>query len=168
MEVVSNQLHAARSTSLLDLACQTLDITNESNHLSIRSKYISIKMIVQNISGHLLQGNFATDRVSTPNNEADFINISAFLPQQNTCMVKQERLKGMISKTKNSMDVLDAHKSKAKTSIAQIGSMSSVINFTSLSINMDSIITAITTTDSLPPILRQFLLNCIQITNNTE
>ena len=74
----------------------------------------------------------------------------------------------MISKTKNSMDVLDAHKSKAKTSIAQIGSMSSVINFTSLSINMDSIITAITTTDSLPPILCQFLLNCIQITNNTE
>ncbi len=126
-------------------------------------------MIGKTIAGHLLQGNFATDRVTTLNNEANSIDISAFLPQQNACMVKQERLKDMISKTKKSMDALDAHKSKAKTSIARIGSMSLVVNFTSLSINMDSIITAIShhTTDSPPPILCQFLLNFIQITNNT-
>ena len=58
--------------------------------------------------------------------------------------------------------------SKAKTSFAQIGSMSLVVNFTSLCINIDSVITAITTADSLPPILRQFLLNFVRITNNTE
>jgi hypothetical protein len=52
------------------------------------------------------------------------------------------------------MDVLDAHKSKTKTSIARIGSMSLVVDFTSLCINMDSIITAITTADSPPPIVR--------------
>ena len=75
-------------------------------------------MIGKTISGHLLQGNFATDRVTTLNNKDDSINISAFLPQRNACMAKQECLKDMISKTKNSMDDLDAHKSKAKTSIA--------------------------------------------------
>jgi hypothetical protein len=114
-------------------------------------------MIGKTIAGHLLQGNFATDRVTTLNNEANSTNTSAFLPQQNSCMVEQEHLKDMISKTKNSMDVLDAHKSKAKTSIAGIGSMSSVANFTSLCINMDSIITAITTADSLSPI---FINSC--------
>ena len=74
----------------------------------------------------------------------------------------------MIFKTKNSVAVLDAHKSKAKTSIAQIGSVSLVVGFTSLGINMDSIITAITTANSPSPTLRQFLLNFIRITHNTE
>jgi hypothetical protein len=75
-------------------------------------------MIGKTISGHLLQDNFATNRVTTLNNKATSINISAFLPQQKACMVEQECLKDMISKTKKSMDVLDAHKFKAKTSIA--------------------------------------------------
>ena len=66
------------------------------------------------------------------------------------------------------MDVLDAHKSKAKTSIAQIGTLVSIVDFSILCINMDSIIMAITTTDSPPPILRQFLMKFIRIINNTE
>ena len=125
-------------------------------------------MIGKTISGHLLEGNFATDRVTSLNNKANSINNSAFLPQQNSCMVEQERIKDMMFKTENIMDVLDAHKSKAKTSIAQIGSMSSTVDFGSLCINMDSIITAITTADSPSPILCQFLLNFVRITNNIE
>ena len=82
MEVVLNQPRAAWSTSLSNLVIQTLDITKEFDHLSIWSKYVSIKMIGKTIAGHLLQGNFATNRVATLNNEAYFINISAFLPQQ--------------------------------------------------------------------------------------
>ncbi len=66
------------------------------------------------------------------------------------------------------MDVLDMHKSKAKTSIAQIGTMVSVVDFPSLCINMDLIITAITTADSPPPILHQFLMKFIRIINSTE
>jgi hypothetical protein len=81
MEVLLNQPHAAQSTSLLDLVHQTLDITKESDHLSIQSKYASIKMIGKTIAGHLLQGNFATNRVTTLNNKANSINISAFLSQ---------------------------------------------------------------------------------------
>ena len=98
IKVVLNQPQASWSTSLSDLVQQTLEITKESDHLSIRSKYVSIKMIGKTIAGHLPQGNFTTNRVTTLNNK-----------DRNTCMVEQECLKDMISKTKNSMDVLDAH-----------------------------------------------------------
>ncbi len=74
----------------------------------------------------------------------------------------------MITNTEKSMDVLNAHKYKAKTSIAQIGTMESIVNFFSLCINMNSIITAATTADSPPPILRQFSMKFIRIINSTE
>jgi hypothetical protein len=74
----------------------------------------------------------------------------------------------MITDTKKSMDVLDVHKSKPKTSIAQIGTMLSINNFFSLCINMDLTITAITTTDSPPRILHQFLTKFIRIINSPE
>ncbi len=67
-----------------------------------------------------------------------------------------------------SMDVLDAHKSKAKTSMACISTMTFILDFLSLCINMDSTITAITTHDSPLPILRQFLIKFIRLINNTE
>jgi hypothetical protein len=83
-------------------------------------------------------------------------------------MVKQMHMRDMIANTEKSMDVLDAHKSKAETSIDQIGNMVSIVNFFSLCIDMDLIITAITTADSPPPILRQFLMKFIRIINSTE
>jgi hypothetical protein len=78
------------------------------------------------------------------------------------------RMQDMITKPENSMDVLDAHKSKTKTSIAQIGTMVSIVDFSSLCINMVLIITAITTTKSPPSILCQFLMKFIRIINNSE
>jgi hypothetical protein len=72
-----------------------------------------------------------------------------------------------IVNTEKNMDVLDAHKSKVKTSITQIVTKVSIVNFSSLCINMDLIITAITTADSPPAILRQFLMKFIRIINST-
>jgi hypothetical protein len=66
------------------------------------------------------------------------------------------------------MDILATHKSKAMTSIAQIGTMVSVVDFSSLCINMGSIITAITIAYDPSPVLHQFLINFIKITNNTK
>jgi hypothetical protein len=83
-------------------------------------------------------------------------------------MVEQMRMRDMIANTEKSMDVLDVHKSKAKTSITQIGTIVSVINISSLCINIVSIIVAITTADSPPPILCQFLMKFIRIINSTE
>ena len=89
IEVVLSQPCAAQSTSLSDLVHPTLDITKESNHLSIQFKYVSIKIIGNTIAGHFLQGNFTTNRVTTLNNKANSIDISVFLPQQNACMVSR-------------------------------------------------------------------------------
>jgi hypothetical protein len=83
-------------------------------------------------------------------------------------MVEQHRFRDMITNTKKSMDVLDAHKSKAKTSIARIGTMTSILDFLSLCINMESIIMAITTTSSPLPILHQFLMKFNRLINNTK
>ncbi len=65
----------------------------------------------------MLSGNFATNRVTTLNNKANSIDLLAFLSQRNACMVKQMHKRDMIADTEKSMDDLDAHKSKAKTSI---------------------------------------------------
>jgi hypothetical protein len=111
---------------------------------------------------------FATNGVTTLNNKANSINTSAILLQRNMCMVEQEGSRDVITNTKKSMDVLDAHKSKAKTSIACIGTMMSILDFLSLCINMDYIITAITTADSPLPILHQFLMKFIKLINNTK
>jgi hypothetical protein len=66
------------------------------------------------------------------------------------------------------MDFLDMHKSKAKTAIAHINALTFILDFSSLCINMDLIITAITTTNSPSPILHQFLMTFIRLINNTK
>jgi hypothetical protein len=57
-------------------------------------------MASNTLAAHIMSGNFATDRVTTPNNEANSINSSAFLPQRNVWMVKQEHIWDVITKTK--------------------------------------------------------------------
>jgi hypothetical protein len=143
-------------------------MTKEQDHLSIRSKYLPVRMVGKTLAAHMLSGNFATNRVTTLNNEANSINPSVFLPQKNARMAKQKRMRDMIADREKSVDVLNAHKSKAKTPIAQIGAMVSVVGFSSLCINMDLIIMAITTADSPPPIFHQFLMKFIRIINSTE
>ncbi len=108
------------------------------------------------------------DRVTSLDNEVNSINPLAFLPQRNVCIVQQQRFRELIADTKKSMDFLDVHKSKAKTSIAWICTMTSILDLSSLSINMDLIIMAITTANSPLPILHQFLIKFIRLFNNTK
>jgi hypothetical protein len=125
-------------------------------------------MVGNTLAAHMLRGNFATNRVTNLNNKANSIDPLAFLPQRNLCMVEQMRMRDMIANTEKSIDVLNMHKSKVKTSIAPIGTMVSIIGFSSLRIYMDSIIIAITIADNPPTILRQFLMKFIRIINRTE
>jgi hypothetical protein len=143
-------------------------MTKEQDHLSIQSKYLSVQMVGKTLAAHMLSGTFATNRVTILNNKANSIDPVAFLPQRKVCMVKQMCMRGMIANTEKSMDVLNSHKSMAKISITRIGTMVSIVDFSSLCINMDLIITAITTADSPLPILHQFLMKFIRIINSTE
>ncbi len=66
------------------------------------------------------------------------------------------------------MDFVDSHKTKGKTMIAYIGTMLSMVDFSILCINMDTIITAICSNDKPQPILCQILLNFVAKVNNPD
>ncbi len=116
MEVVLSHPQVSHPTSLAGMIHQTLLMTKEQDHLSIRLKYLTIQIVGKTLTAHMLSGNFTTDRVTTLKNEANSIELSAFLPQRTACMVEQICMRDMIANTENSMVVLGAHKSKVETS----------------------------------------------------
>ncbi len=116
----------------------------------------------------MLQGNFATEKVTSLEIEANSVEPSAFLPQRKKVLVKRELLSKVKSTSENAMDFSNSHKTKGKTAIARIGTMHSMVDFSSLCINMDRIITAISSYDEPQPILHQVLLNFVAIVNNLD
>jgi hypothetical protein len=56
-------------------------------------------MVGKTLAVHMLSGKFATNRVTSLNNKANSINLSAFLPQRNACMVEQQHFRDMITDT---------------------------------------------------------------------
>jgi hypothetical protein len=66
------------------------------------------------------------------------------------------------------MDFTDSHKTKGKTAIARIGTMQNMMDFLSLCINMDTIVTAICSNEEPQPILWQILLKFVSIVNNLD
>jgi hypothetical protein len=120
------------------------------------------------LASHMLQGNFATKKVSSLKLEANSVEPSAFLPQRNKVLVKQELLSKVKATSENVMDSADSHKTKGKTAIACIGTMQSMVDFSSLCINMDTIITAVCSNNEPQPIFHQILLNFVAIVNNPD
>ncbi len=116
----------------------------------------------------MLQGNFATEKVTSLKIEANSVGPSAFLPQRNKVLVKQELLSKVKATSENVMDFANSHKTKGKTVITCIGTMHSMVDFSSLCINMDKIITAICSNDEPQLILHQILLNFVAIVNNPD
>jgi hypothetical protein len=93
---------------------------------------------------------------------------SAFLPQRNKVLVKQELSNEVKATSENVMDFVDSHKTKGKTAIACIGTMHSMMDFSSLCINTDMIITSICSNNEPQPILLQILLNFAAIVINPD
>jgi hypothetical protein len=110
----------------------------------------------------------ATEGDTFLNNEANSINLSLFLPQQNTSMIDRERSNNLTAHSKNNMDISNAHKSKANIAITRIGSMVNVINFSSLCINCDTIISAIVDSSEPQPLYCQILLKLVNLMNNPD
>ena len=84
------------------------------------------------------------------------------------CLINQELINKIKATSKNIMDFTDSHKTKGKTAIACIGTMQNMTDFSSLCINMDTIITAICSNKEQQPILWQILLKFVSIINNLE
>ncbi len=120
------------------------------------------------LASHMLQGNFATKKVTSLKLEANSVEPPAFLLQRNKVFVKQELLSEVKATSENVMDFADSHKTKGKTPIACISTMQSMMDFSSLCINMDTTITTICSNGRPQLIFRQILLNFVAIVNNPD
>jgi hypothetical protein len=121
----------------------TLELAKQQDFTSIQLTQISIWVMSKILASHMLQGNFATKKVTSLELEANSVEPSAFLPQRNKVLVKQELSSEVKATTENVMDFADSHKTKGRNAIACIKTMQSMMDFSSLCINMDTIITAI-------------------------
>ncbi len=146
----------------------TLELAKHQDFTSIRLSQISIQVMSKILMSHMLQGNFATEKVTSLKLEANSVEPSAFLLQRNKVLVKREFSSEVKATSENVMDYANSHKIKGKTAIACIGTMQSMVDFSSLCINIDTIITVICSNDGPQPILRQILLNFVAIVNNPD
>jgi hypothetical protein len=168
MQVVLNQPHAAHASQFADLVQMTLELAKHQDFTSIRSTQILIWVMSKILASHMLQGNFATKKVTSLKLEANSVEPSDFLPQRNNVLVKQELLSEVKVTSENVMDFAEFHKTKGKTTIARIGTMPSMVDFSSLCINMDMIITTICSNNGPQSIFHQILLNFVAIVNNLD
>jgi hypothetical protein len=70
--------------------------------------------------------------------------------------------------SKSAMDVLDSHKMMAVTSIARIGTMQDMGDFTSLCINSDTVVMGMFSLEGPQPLYPQFLLMFVKIVNSCD
>ncbi len=168
MQVVLTQPRTAQASYFADLMQMTLELAKHQDFTSIQSTQILIWVMSNILVSHMLQGIFATKKVTSLKLEANSVEPSAFLPRRNKVLVKREVLSKVKATSENVMDFDDSHKTKGKTAIALIGTMQSIVDFSSLCINMDTIIPAICSNDGPQPILRQILINFVAIVNNPD
>jgi hypothetical protein len=116
----------------------------------------------------MLSGNFATDEAASLDNEAHAIDPSVFLPQKNPTLVNREISRDLHARSKSAMDVLNSHKMKAVTSIARIGMMQDMGDFTSLCKNSDTVVMGMFSLEGPQPLYHHFLLMFIKIVNSHD
>jgi hypothetical protein len=168
MQIILNQPRAAQASQFVDLVRKTLELARQQDFTSIGSTQISIWVMSKIIASHMFQENFATEKVTSLKIKANSVEQFAFLPQRNKGLVKQELSSKVKATSENVMDFANFHKTKGKAAIACIGTMHSMVDFSSLCINMDTINTAICSNDEPQLILCQILLNFIAIVNNSD
>jgi hypothetical protein len=88
MQVVLNQPCAAQASKFADLVQMTLELVKHQDFISIRSTQILIWIMSKILGSYMLQGNFATEKITSLKIEAILVEPSAFLPQRNKILVK--------------------------------------------------------------------------------
>jgi hypothetical protein len=168
MRVVLDSARPAHATGSSNLIKNTCATAKELDLMNIRSCLISIVFINKATALHLLQGNLAAEGVTSFNNEANSINLSLLLPQQNTSMIDRERSNNLTACSENNMDIVDAYKSRTNVAITRIGTMVDMTHFSSFCINCNTIISAIVGSIGPQPLYCQILLKFIHLMNNPD
>ncbi len=104
-------------------------------------------------------------RVSTTRHMFD---PSVFFPQKNPALVNREISRDLHACSKSAMDVLDSHKTKAVTSIACIGRMQGMGDFTSLCIDSNTVVLGMFSLESPKQLYRHFLLIFVKTVNSRD
>jgi hypothetical protein len=106
MKVVLDLAQPVCTTGFFDLIRNTCATAKELDLMNISFSLNSIMFIKKATSLHLLQGNLAAEGVTLLNNKANSINLSQFLPQQNTSMINKEHSNDLTARSENNMDIL--------------------------------------------------------------
>ena len=88
----------------------------------------------------MLSRNVATEEAASLDNEAHPIDPFVGLPQKNPVLVNKEMSRDLHACLENAMDALDFHKTEAVNYIACIGTMKDMGDFTSLCVNLNTVI----------------------------
>ncbi len=168
MDLIVNQPCAGQAGALSDLLCQSFAIAREEDTFNIRSTAVTLRHISKSMTAHKLSGNFATDETASLNNEAHTINPSVCLPQKNPALVNKEINRDLHAHSESAMDALDLHKTKAVASIAPIGTIRDMGDFTSLCVSFDTVVMGMFSLEGPQPLSRQFLLMFIKIVNSRD
>jgi hypothetical protein len=168
MQVVLNQPRTERAAKFADLMWMTLDLAKQQVYTTIHSLQVFIRVISKVLESRMLQGNFAKKKVTRFELEANLIEPSSFLPQNNACLIECEKNNKVKAMLENVMDFSNSHKTKGKTMISFTSMMISMPYFSSLCINMNTIITTVCSSNKPQKILRQILLNFVAIINNPD
>jgi hypothetical protein len=84
----------------------TLELAKQQDFTSIWLTQILIQVISKILASHTLQGNFATEIVTSLKIKANSMKPSAFLPQRNKCLVECELTSEVKATSENVMDLL--------------------------------------------------------------
>jgi hypothetical protein len=120
----------AEPAPFLTYCVSPLPFAREEDTFNIRSTAVILRHVSKSMTAHMLSENFATDEAVSLNNEAHAIDPSVFLPQKNPTLVNREISRDLHACSESAMDVLASHKTKAVTSIACIGMMQDMGDFT--------------------------------------
>jgi hypothetical protein len=147
---------------------QSLAIAREEDTFNIRSTAVILRHVLKSMTAHMLSGNFATDEAASLDKKPHAIDPSVFLPQKNPTLVNRETSRDLHTCSKSAMDILNSHKTKAVTSIARIGTMQDMEDFTSLCVNIDTVVKSMFSLEGPQPIYCQFLLMFVKIVNSCD
>jgi len=167
-QVVLDTPRAGRATAFQDLMKEVMAKTKKLDPMSIKSRDMTLQTISKAAAVNLMSGNFAVDYAGSQNNESTSIDLSLFLPQTDTSLVRDVDALDLQARTENSMDMADSHKSKLSTSIKRLGTLKSTNDFRSVLVNMLTLCTAIADGSSPLPILQQVVLHLLDFVTTSE
>jgi len=147
-----------------DLLRMTFTVVRDQDSHGIRSREMSMTHVSKAMAFQLLLGNLATNRVTNAHNEANAMDPSAFLPQQNLTLVEEQQTKDHNFRSEIGMDMQDSQKTKISTGITRIGAITNMRDITSLCINVCAILSAITSDTAPDPILKSIMKSICNIT----